>query len=132
MTRLVLILALVWQSLLAGFAPVPVRGPVECAPACCQTIERVTCCGERIVEHVCGKTGGACLCGASNELPEPVPQAPMPQHERDSLLAIGALAPPLVCCGPRAEVRPSFRRGQCVPDGRSHNHVQAFLGVWRT
>lgn len=135
LSRFLLTLAIAWQPLALWASPAPIGPTAECAAvSCCEVIERVSCCGDRVVEHVCGKTGGQCLCGmAPGDSPERGPEAPTPRSERISLVAVPA---PLfrIVAVVDAEASPRLLRAidLSLLSGRNHNEVQALLGVWRT
>ncbi|MEZ6317633.1 MAG: hypothetical protein R3B49_02595 [Phycisphaerales bacterium] len=135
LTRFLLILTLLWQPI-ALWTPVshPGSGQV-CAPtSCCTTVERVTCCGERVVEQVCPMSGGECHCAASptDTPPAPVP-APHPRTERETSVAVPTPATRVVTLIDSAFLARPLCTGETGPlSGKTHNEIQARLGVWRT
>lgn len=130
--RLLLILVLLWHPLML----VGTRAPAEACsePSCCVSMERVTCCGVRVVEEVCGKTGGECHCAASpNDTPERAPRAPLPRGEREAPVTV--LTPPnriIPLTGDEAGHRSRASTDPGVRGVKTHNQIRAFLGVWRT
>lgn len=135
LARLLLILAFAWQPLSLWRAAERTAHPVDCVETlCCTTVERVTCCGEKTIERVCGITGGDCVCASSSsDAPLPAPNAPMPRNERENL---AATSPPssygvALACSADAP-RPLFALSESRLAGITHNRVQAILGVWRT
>ncbi|MHC4975503.1 MAG: hypothetical protein ACYTF7_02720 [Planctomycetota bacterium] len=135
LSRLILILILVWQPLTLLPTGALALTASECAPSVCHVLlERVSCCGERTVEKVCVKSGGECLCvSAPLEEPDTQPVYPQPRAERDSPVAI---TDQLQRAGVRVAVDPMVRRtrGSLLLNlqGRTHNEIQALLGIWRT
>jgi len=100
--------------------------------SCCLVEVTTSCCGERVVETVCRHTGGECLCAAPGEAPRPE-DAPAPRTERDAPTQL------FVGGGAAIDLAPSDagtpRCGLVAPAslaGRTHNEVQALLGIWRT
>jgi hypothetical protein len=133
--RFLLILAIAWQPLaLWGAAGHAAPAEVCTATSCCTTVERVSCCGERIVEQICGKSGGACHCAsAPTDTPDPRPEAPQPRTERETLVAVPS--PPVhsvVYTDADGNLRPPFAAGESRLAGKTHNEIQALLGIWRT
>jgi len=137
LTRLWLILLLVWL-------PMPVRSvgpagselassPCDAARSCCHTVARTTCCGEKVVERLCNKTGGQCPCAEPGNTPGPRPETPLSQTQRDLVVAVPV--------APGGIVRLTIDEGRHRPHGASddgpnasltHNELRALLGVWRT
>lgn len=133
--RLLIILALLGQVLLPWVSGVPSASPSGCvATPCCITVERVTCCGERVVEQVCGMTGGECHCGAApSDTPRRVPQIPQPRNEREAFVGIPGPDSRIVTPVQGEPNRRVTRSGVlCLLSGKTHGEIRAFLGVWRT
>ena len=80
-------------------------------------------------------TGGACLCVSdSNDMPEPLPDAPMPVNDREAPV-LTVLLPALLGAtadGAEGMGRAAVRASLLQPTGPNHNRVQSILGVWRT
>jgi hypothetical protein len=126
--RLLLSLVLVLPQLAlpaAAAARTPARACAE--TSCCAAIELVTCCGTTVIEHRCGHSGGACLCGIDADDTAPAPKAP-PAVDRLDLA--GHFAPASL----RSELARAGRRvvGHPATGHRSHNETRALLCIWRT
>lgn len=135
LVRFLLILALAWQPLTLWGTSAHTAAKAECtATSCCTTVERVSCCGERIVEQVCGKSGGACHCAsAPTDSPDPRPEAPQPRTERETLVAVPS--PPVhgvAYTDADCAHQSLFAAGESRLAGKTHNEIQALLGIWRT
>ena len=135
LVRLLLILAFAWQPLIFwGGAGHAVPAEFCTASSCCTTVERVSCCGERVVEQVCGKAGGACHCAsAPTDVPNPRPEAPQPRSERETLVAVPS--PPVqgvTYTEADGAARPKFATDESRLANKTHNEIQALLGIWRT
>lgn len=79
-------------------------------------------------------SGGACTCAVSpGPDRQPIPNAPLPRSESDSLTAV----PPSPSAVPWPS-HPATEPVRSVPlsvglfEGFTHNEVQAILGIWRT
>lgn len=132
--RVLLILALIWQSLTLCGVIAPAGSAERCVQtSCCEVVEQVSCC-EEVVAHHCGLSRGECLCGVSPvDHPERVPEGPLPRTNRETFAAVQLLVP-MPYTGIHSDPGP-FR--VCAVDGgllagKTHNEVQAFLGIWRT
>jgi len=133
LARFALMLVFVWQPLWPSAGR---SGPSqECAPAsCCTTIETVSCCGESVIERVCGKTGGECLCAsAPTDVPTPGREAPHPRNDRETIVAAPVTASRIFALWHGdAGHRALSASHAALLGGKSHNQVRALLGVWRT
>jgi hypothetical protein len=136
--RLIAILALVVAGLpplVAAPRPLLPASASCCDAACTHVVLQTTCCGEVIQETpMCPQSGGACGCGV-RPAPEsrPVPELP-PVNPGRSVVSSLSPAPAVLSTVPELDAPlrveaavSSFPRSQ-----RSHNGVQALLGVWRT
>jgi len=135
LVRLLLILAIAWQPLILwGAASDAMPAEVCTTTSCCTTVERVSCCGERVVERVCGKTGGACHCAsAPSDTPKPRPEAPQPRSERETLVAVpSSPVQSIACLDADGACRPLFATSESRLASKTHNEIQALLGIWRT
>lgn len=137
LTRLWLILLLVWAPIPIGsagsHASQTAVSACETTRCCCRTIERTTCCGMKLVERVCAKTGGECRCAKQDEDRGPAPETPLPRTDREPVVAVVMWSGVSVRDGAAC----AWRRPCGAPEvGRfaslSHNEVCALLGVWRT
>lgn len=136
MIRLLVILLLATSGILR-FPLVAGGSHGDCGRQACATEIATTpgCCeSETLAPDFCLMSGGPCQCGFA-PLPDqqPVPDAPLPKTDRDSVTAVPA--PPI-----RVEVeivsqrRPLGRSASPLSllAGLTHNEIQAFLGIWRT
>ncbi len=101
---------------------------------CGQVIIETTCCGEPTEREYCPMSGGPCRCAqAPTHDSQPQPEAPRPRSDRDSLVA-RISAPPRVVWVTQPEGERSSNTGDAhgLLAGRTHNEIQALLGVWRT
>ncbi len=100
--------------------------------ACCVAEVTTSCCGERVVETVCRHTGGACLCASPGEAPRPE-DAPAPRTERDAPEPRSVGGDMVSGEGPSDAGTPrSGLNAPAILAGRTHNEVQALLGIWLT
>ena len=130
LTRLVLILTLALQPL--SLRTVPDSHPAGCPPkGCCAVVETTTCCGERVVDRVCHRTGGECTCASRPGVPERPAPAPQPResNNRAAVLAPRPVGPAVV---PTAAPRAGLAVRSRLETARSHNTAQAVIGVWLT
>lgn len=133
LVRALVILALVWQPLSMLSWAQTGGVPSHCrVSACCVPVERTGCCGERLAETVCQHTGGECTCVAPVDDKAPRPEAPLTNRDRETLQATPTTDLSFVGWG----IEPSDQKARAISAafltaGKSHNRVQAFLGVWR-
>ena len=126
LARTLLILAVLVQQLCLPV--VLFAAPERCADtACCGRVETTTCCGERTAESVCHMTGGTCLCGIESG---DIPVAPAPGEDRVEVTTLAAMPAGLAARLLGAE-RPDAAAPLEASPARTHNEVQALLGVWR-
>lgn len=76
---------------------------------------------------------GPCQCGVSPVPdPHPVPDAPLPNSGRDSLVAAPTLPTGLVpIIEPEAEPARGSMASVSLLARLTHNEIQALLGIWR-
>jgi hypothetical protein len=132
LVRTLLSLTLLLQHLMVPMAIAAGPGAGDCdMPGCCRSVESTTCCGATVVEMVCRRSGGACLCGVLPDDPNRVPATPAPRDGRE-LAGVYALAATAigVFTGIRA-TRPRPRWSD-APVHRTHHGTQALLCVWQT
>lgn len=101
--------------------------------ACRQPAVQRACCGGE-VDAYCPMSNGPCECAAApSSDPEPDRDAPLPRPERDSISALPN-GPPQVSPPSGPDSKPASRFGllSALNAGKSHNEVQALLGIWRT
>ena len=134
MLRLLLISVFALQPALWQGAVSRAPGHSHAEPGCCVRVETTSCCGESVIESVCSKSGGECRCVAMpDENPAPVPPAPLPRTDRDSLTAVIEPQPDLLDSPEMDGETVRFTAATfSLLQGRSHNEIQALLGVWRT
>lgn len=106
----------------------------EAEAACHRVIKPMACCGGGSGEDAyCPMSDGPCRCLiAPAPDPEPRPQLPLPRSDRDFFTSlpnepteITLLPEPL-----STPLRPGSRVG--LTGSKSHNQLQALLGIWRT
>lgn len=131
MARLLLILMLVWQPLALQAVGAPASlASMSDAMGCCKIVETVSCCGKPVIEPVCSMTGGACNCDAAPTQPEqPTPALPGSNSAERALatLSFDATSVAIVPLDSRLA-----KAGMQERPVRSHNTIQAVLGIWRT
>lgn len=82
----------------------------------------------------CSSSGGPCQCGVSKQTePQPIPDAPLPRVDRDSLMA-SAISSLRVEFEVDLQRRPSATATTLsgILATLTNNEIQAFLGIWRT
>ncbi|MEQ9616543.1 MAG: hypothetical protein RLN60_00745 [Phycisphaerales bacterium] len=136
MIRSLLILALLWQPF-AVFGTVGFGAPGDgvhgCEMSCCQIVERTSCCGERVTDEFCAKSGGACTCvGAPVREPQPRPEAPLSRVAYELVFLASVERPAIAWASIDSSHLPVALTSRHVASGRTHNEQQAFLGIWRT
>jgi|GEM_PF-2319936 len=130
LTRLVLILSLVFQPLSLG-GVVASRSGGHQTSGCCTLVEKTTCCGRRVIERVCRMTDGECTCTSRPGVPEQ--PAPAPQQRRsDERVAVLAPRPVGDMVVPAAALRAAAPLRSRLATARSHNTARAVVGVWHT
>jgi hypothetical protein len=132
--RLLAIIAIIASPVAPTVAATPVA-PIEgCAhDACCETVETITCCGQTTIERVCQRSGGACTCVARPaERPAPDRDAPHPRTQRDTAPAVAPAEPLRSAFAAQPPARERCELSASGRERRTHNDIQAFLGVWRT
>lgn len=133
MMRLLLILAFALQPTSMLVSAAPDVGMESCEmPACCRVVESVDCCGEQVLEVICGESGGECNCVASPADTDPVPVRPLPSDGSRIMLVVESTQwwPAL-----DDECRASLPSGWSdihLSSLSSHNRTQALLGIWQT
>jgi len=135
MMRVLVILAVLWQPLiLAASGPRPGTSVPGGQPTCSLPVVQAYCCKTKTRAPSCHAVVTDCGCAIRpTEQPERVPVAPLPGSDRDSLVAVQICGPPL-----REQIEPStrFNLFSTQSDRRyankSHNEIQAILGIWRT
>lgn len=131
-TRILLILTFVLQPALLRLGGLGGLMPPEWgAMACCEVIETSACHEGAVVDVVCDMTGGDCHCRA-DPVPQEQPKA-LPLVRDSSELTL-VLAPRTTGVAPAwppttGQVSGMHILGRTV---RSHNEVQALLGIWLT
>lgn len=120
-------------------------GQGHCGETLCEvSVVEMSCCGEPIPaadadfgcgsDAFCPMSEGPCRCGISPKpTPKPLPDVPLPRTDRDSVTGLPN-GPP--------KINPVFEPDDATPSmaslvvglraGKTHNEVQALLGVWRT
>ncbi len=129
LVRILLLLTLLFQQLALPGA-ISTAHAADClSTGCCDLVETTTCCGEKVLEHRCGRTGGECLCGVDSDDSEPVPSAPAPENRNDLVQAFitGISAGYDLPTAIHPHMPPVF-----WVIHRTHNETQALLCIWRT
>lgn len=135
MTRVLAILILVAAGLprlgvgLAG-------GQDHCGEfACHQPVVQVNCCDSELVEEAyCPMSKGPCECvAAPAPNTDPKPEAPLPRSDRDTVTGMPN-GPPQVMpvAEPDTDAPKVASQVLALTAGKSHNEIQALLGIWRT
>ncbi len=144
MIRILAILILVASGLPrlgTGFA----AGQDHCGETACHVpAVEVSCCGETVPladsdfgcgsDAFCPMSEGPCQCGISpTHAPERLPDAPLPRTDRDSVTGLPNGPPKITPVIESDDTTPSMASLViCVRAGKTHNEVQALLGVWQT
>jgi len=144
MIRILAILVLVASGLPrlgTGFA----AGQDRCGESACHVpVVKVSCCGEPIPpadsdfgcgsDAFCPMSEGPCRCGISpTPAPEPLPDAPLPRTDRDSITGLPNGPPKITPVIEPDDTTPSMASLVVgLRAGKTHNEVQALLGVWQT
>lgn len=101
---------------------------------CHEVIFESTCCGELTEVSVCPKSGGPCTCAAV-PMPDrqPRPDAPLPRTDRDSITGLPSGSPQITAVIDEDIATHEMASLVVSPrSGKTHNEVQALLGIWRT
>lgn len=139
MIRLITILTLIFAAipgLGVGLASGQALGPGHACSSsgCHEVVIETSCCGESAEVSVCPMSGGPCTCAAA-PMPDrqPRPDAPLPRTDRDSITGLPN--------GP-TQITPVIEPDNATPTmaslvaslraGKTHNEVQALLGIWIT
>ena len=127
--RILIALALLLQQLALPAVASRTGDDTSDEASCCKLIETVTCCGDRVVERRCGKTGGACVCGVERDDESPIPAIPRSDQRGSPEIAFVAHA--------GNGFSPATASRACVrwtplARHRAHNETQALLCIWRT
>lgn len=144
MIRILAILVLVASGLPrlgTGFA----AGQDHCGETACHVpVAEVSCCGESISaadsdfgcgsDAFCPASEGPCQCGISpTPAPERLPDAPLPRTDRDLVTGLPNGPPKITPVIEPDDTTPSMASLVIgVRAGKTHNEVQALLGVWQT
>ncbi len=93
-----------------------------------------SCCGESSGVEFCPMSEGPCQCGISPvPAPERLPDAPLPRTERDSVTGLPNGPPTITPVIEPDDATPSMASLVVgLRAGKTHNEVQALLGVWQT
>ena len=122
-----------------------VAGQDLCGDTMCHTpVVETNCCGEPIPgddsdfgcgsDTFCSMSDGPCRCGISpTPDPEPLPDAPLPRTDRDSVTWLPN-GPPKITPGIEPDESSPIVASLvlALTAGKSHNEIQALLGTWRT
>lgn len=103
--------------------------------ACHQPVVQMSCCGSDPGDDgFCPMSNGPCECiAAPAPDPEPKPEAPLPRSDRDSVTGIPNGPPQVVpVVDPDSDTPTIASLVLALTAGKSHNEIQALLGIWRT
>ena len=112
--------------------------------SCHVSAVEVNCCIEQVCdpdsalgcgsETFCPMSEGPCRCGISpTPAPERLPDAPLPRTDRDSVTGLPNGPPKITPVIEPDDTTPSMASLVVGPRaGKTHNEVQALLGVWQT
>lgn len=135
MIRLMTILILLTAGLPrlgVGFA----GGQDACGESAChQPVVQMSCCGSDPGDDgFCPMSNGPCECTAAPAPdPEPKPEAPLPRSDRDSVTGVPNGPPQVVpVVDPDSDSPTIASLVLALTAGKSHNEIQALLGIWRT
>ncbi len=122
-----------------------VAGQDHCGDTMCHVpVVETSCCGEPIPvdesdsgcgsDTFCSMSDGPCRCGISpTPNPEPLPDAPLPRTDRDSVTGLPNGPPKITPVIEPDDSTPSMvSLVDSLRAGKTHNEVQALLGVWQT
>ena len=120
-------------------------GQDHCGDTSCHVpAVEVSCCGEPVPpadsgfgcgsETFCPMSEGPCQCGIyPAPAPERLPDAPLPRTDRDSATGLPNGPPKITAVIEPDDTTPSMASLVVGPRaGKTHNEVQALLGVWQT
>lgn len=135
MIRILLILTLV-AAALPRWGDGLVRDQDLCAGfGCHQPVSQAGCCGSDSGDQgFCPASDGPCTCAAApSPDPEPKREAPMPRSERDFIAGFSNAAVQSIPAIDSDELPPVVAPLVAgLAAGKSHNEIQALLGIWRT
>ncbi len=144
MVRILAILVLI-ASGLPRLGTGLVAGQDHCGESSCHMpVVEMSCCGEPIPaadsdfgcgsDAFCPMSDGPCRCSISpTPAPERLPDAPLPRTDRDSVTGLPngpSQITPVIEPDDTARSMASLVIG--LREGKTHNEVQALLGVWQT
>jgi hypothetical protein len=131
-SRLLVILALVFQPMTLWLSSARAATLRECGPiSCCEVVVPVSCCGEPMAERQADHRD-ECRCGmSSDDAPERAPIAPSPRTETGVGLALVEMTGDTVN-DDGARVARRTPRPVVLTALRTHNETRAILSVWRT
>lgn len=122
-----------------------VVGKDHCGDTMCHMpVVETSCCGEPIPidesdpgcgsDTFCSMSDGPCRCGISpTPDPEPLPDAPLPRTDRDSVTGLPTDSPKINTLNEPDDSTPSMASlVESFLAGKTHNEIQALLGIWRT
>ncbi len=144
MVRLLAILVLVASGLPRLGVVLADSQDHDCESVCHTPVVKAGCCGHPIVEKTtdagcggsgfCVMSGGPCRCGvAPTTSPERRPDAPLPRTDRDSITALPDGPAQITPVSEPDDAAPSMASlAGGIHTGKTHNEVQALLGIWRT
>tara|TARA_E500000318_G_C3482339_1_gene180936 strand:+ start:321 stop:728 length:408 start_codon:yes stop_codon:yes gene_type:complete len=135
MLRILAILTLIFAGLprlgvgLAG-------GQDACGDSAChQPVVQMSCCdSDPGDDGFCPMSNGPCVCVAAPlPDPEPLPEAPLPRSDRDTVTGMPNGSPQVTpVVEPDRDAPKVASLVLALTVGKSHNEVQALLGVWQT
>lgn len=135
MLRLLAILALIASGLprIGGEVASDRSGCAELA--CAQpAVESSGCCGSMSDADICPMSNGPCSCFAAPiPEPQPKPQTPQPRPDRESITGLPNGPPQIAVAVERDDAWPLMSPLViALTADKSHNELQAILGIWRT
>lgn len=136
MVRILAILLLAASGLVRSGGSAAAAHAEECTHVACVAPQADTgCCGEPAPgSSYCPMSEGPCRCGISPApAPKPLPDAPLPRTERDSVTGLPNGPPTITPVIEPDDTTPSMASLVVgLRAGKTHNEVQALLGVWQT
>ncbi len=132
--RVLIILAMVWQPLMLAVAHQP-SGPGQLTGMSCSAeLGKSSCCEMAPAALHCPPPADPCRCGVQpGEVPDESPDAPLPKTQRDSVVTILSRAPSWVPLRAHEKDAKITSAGfSTVRSNKTHNELQATLGIWQT
>lgn len=104
------------------------------ASACHEPVVEMSCCSSSTADNrFCPMSNGPCECiEAPAPSPERRPDAPLPRSDRDSITGLPNGPPQVAPVVEPADTVACMASLVVGSPSKTHNEIQALLGVWRT